>query len=48
MVIFFFLIQRSTNIFHSFVIIFRRICKIQEKLFIQYSVQWGQVSFFSV
>ena len=27
-------------------IIFRSICNIQEKLFIQYSVQWGQISFF--
>ena len=27
-------------------VIFRSICNIQEKLFIQYSVQWGQYSFF--
>ena len=27
-------------------VIFRRICNMQEKLFIQYSVQWGQISFF--
>ena len=30
----------------SQIIIFRSICNIQEKLFIQYSVQWGQNSFF--
>ena len=33
------------------IIIFRRIWNIQEKLFIQYSVQWGQIyflNFFSV
>ena len=27
-------------------VIFRSICNIQEKLFFQYSVQWGQNSFF--
>ena len=26
--------------------IFRRLCNIQEKLFIQFSLQWGQISFF--
>ena len=29
-------------------IIFCRICNMQQKLLIQYSVQWGQISFFSV
>ena len=28
------------------IVIFRRICIMQEKLFIQYIVQWGQNSFF--
>ena len=28
------------------IIIFRSISNIQENLFIQYSIQWGQISFF--
>ena len=39
----------QTNNCHNFIdiIIFRRIWNIQEKLFIQYSVQWGQIYFFN-
>ena len=35
--------NQSTN---THFVIFRRIWNIQEKLFIQYSVHWGQISFF--
>ena len=36
----------SRTLYTSRFFIFRRIWNIQEKLFIQYSVQWGQISFF--
>ena len=29
----------------NIIFIFRRICNMQEKLFVQYSVQWGQFFF---